>query len=76
MTIHEAANEMDLAEAQQKLLDSHHRLLQLQQEGRDDTPESDQLRDEMDVYWLCLNYKSAEGGNGFMARMLNDSKRD
>ena len=58
--MYESAKAMDLSEAQQKLRDAQHRLLQLQRQGSDDTPESDQLRDEMDVYWLCINYKSAE----------------
>lgn len=75
-TIYEAAKAMDVAEAQQKLRDAHCQLLQLQREGRDDSKEADELRDTMDVYWLCLNYKTTEGGNGFIARVFDQPTQD
>jgi len=76
MTVRDAASRMSIEDAQRQILETYPKLQKLCDDGRGDSDEADALRDALDVPWLCLTYKTEEGGNGFMDRMFKPAPRE
>jgi hypothetical protein len=68
MTIYKKAQETQIEDAQRLYRVYMEQLIRLIENNMGDSEIADTLRDEMDVYWLCLNKWTLTGAHEFINR--------